>query len=126
MDFDDFKRMEEERQRKRFGMFKDTLDQVLKEEGSGQSADELLGQMMGGKGSGNPKTTKTDGGLSNKLMEAIVELRRETTDESVDKIVLRAVGLYRSIVRHALKGGTVQFVDPDGEAKTLKVRLKQP
>ena len=123
MDYDDFKRFDDNLKRKRFDKFKDTLDRVLKEDGRDIDADELLAQSMDRPS--NPKTTE-GGGLSDKLMEAIIELRRETTDESVDQIVLRAVGLYRSIVRHTLAGGKVQFVDKDGEAKTLKVRIKQP
>ena len=63
-------------------------------------------------------------GLSTKLVESLRELRETTTDQGVDQIILRAVGLYRSIVRHVKAGGTVQFVDEDGTTKTLKVRLK--
>ena len=51
------------------------------------------------------------------------ELARETTDKEGD-IEMRALKIYRSIVRHVRAGGTVKFVSSDGTEKTLKVRLR--
>lgn len=135
VDFDDFKEADDKRKRERFDSFKKTLDRVLKEDGSDKTADDILRQGMGMK----PKEdvhrpsawerimedAPDDAvGLSAKLVDSLRELRETTTDQGIDEIILRAVGLYRSIVRHTKAGGTVQFVDEDGEVKTLKVRLK--
>jgi len=136
VDYDDMKKADEGRKRKNFDAFKKTLDRVLKEDGSDQSADDILRQGLGMK-EPKPDTHRPSSwerimedapddavGLSTKLVESLRELRETTTDQGVDQIILRAVGLYRSIVRHVKAGGTVQFVDEDGTTKTLKVRLK--
>lgn len=135
MAFDDFEKADKAQRRKRFESFKKTLDRVLQEDGSDKSADDILRQGMGM----GPKEdvhrpsawerimedAPDDAvGLSTKLVDALRELRETTTDQGIDQIILRAVGTYRSIVRHVRAGGTVQFVDEDGEAKILKVRVK--
>ena len=56
--------------------------------------------------------------------EILVELTRDTVDENVQDANLRALAVYRSIVRHVVAGGTVKFVSPDGSEKTLKIRLR--
>jgi len=57
------------------------------------------------------------------INEVVVELARETTDAE-GNIEIRALRIYRSIVRHVRAGGTVKFVAPDGTEKTLKIRLR--
>lgn len=135
VDYDDMKKADEGRRRKNFDTFKKTLDRVLKEDGSDRTADDLLSQGLGIEP--KPDVHRPSAwerimddapddavGLSGKLVEALRELRETTTDQGIDQIILRAVGTYRSIVRHVKAGGTVQFVDDDGTSKTLKVRTK--
>lgn len=56
--------------------------------------------------------------------DILVELTRDTADVNVQDANLRALAVYRSIVRHVLAGGTVKFVSADGTEKTLKIRLR--
>jgi len=58
-----------------------------------------------------------------KAEDIIEELTLNTTDDRTS-VILRSLVVYRSIVRHAQKGGTVQFVGGGGATKTLKVRLR--
>lgn len=123
MDFDDFKKMDEDRKRERFDLFKEALGQGLKDQGFEGSADDYLDGVMGKAAKAAPNAKPRDATLSKTLAPVIVELR-ELTGDDTDTILRRAMGLLRSAVRHVKAGGTVQFVDAEGNAKTLKVRVK--
>lgn len=58
-----------------------------------------------------------------KAEDILEELILNTTDDKTS-VVLRSLVIYRSIVRHAKAGGTIQFVGGGGPTKTLKVRLR--
>ena len=120
VDFDDFKEHEDARQRSRFEKFQKAFNKEMKDKGDGRTLEDLMGSPP----EDRPKPP-TDGPLDvqRQLMEAAMEIH-EATGENHKGIILRAVGLYRSIVRHWQAGGTVQFVDPDGNAKTLKSKVK--
>lgn len=120
MDFDDLEKANRERWRKRFDTFQDSVNAELKRAGDGRTLDDL----MGSKSKDRPKPP-TDGppDAQRQLMEAAMEIH-EATGEDHKAVILRAVGLYRSIVRHQKAGGSVQFVDPDGTTKTLKSKVK--
>jgi len=120
MDFDDFERIDKERNRKRFDQFQDAFNGEMKRKGDGRTLDDLMGSAP----KDRPKPP-TDGppDAQRQLMEAAMEIN-EATGEDHKAVILRAVGLYRSIIRHWRDGGSVQFVDADGDSKTLKSKVK--
>ncbi len=56
--------------------------------------------------------------------EVVAELRGTTQDQTDELVVLRALVIYREIVKHAKAGGQVKFVGSDGSLRTLRVRLR--
>lgn len=59
------------------------------------------------------------------ILAAVQEIQKLTPDEGYSEIVGRSLGVYRSVVRHVSKGGTVRFYAKDGSFKTLKIRLRK-
>jgi hypothetical protein len=57
------------------------------------------------------------------MREAIFELIEATKDKMPNEVIMRALGTYRSIVRHVKAGGSVVFIDAEGKQKKLKVHL---
>lgn len=124
MDYDDFEKLNEERKRKNFDKFRDAFDKEMRSRGDPRTLEDLFG---GKKAAGPTAAGPTAAGpsLERQQLEAILqELRQETTDDSLQDIILRGLSVYRSIVRHVKAGGTVKFVAEDGTEKTLKVRLR--
>lgn len=68
-----------------------------------------------------PKSPPDPRPLGEQAAEVVKELRGLTTDETEEEVVLRALVVYRAVVQHAARGGTVKFVDSE---RTLKVRLR--
>lgn len=106
MKYDDFKRQQKNQSRSRFNEFKAQVDSFLrkKEEDTGDS--------------------ETYDPEADEFKAIILELSEITTDRRIEDAALRALKIYRNIVYHAKAGGSVQFVNPDGSRKTLKVPLK--
>lgn len=117
MDYDDFERMMKQKQAERFNEFRDNVNDILKEKGETRTFEDFVNPPK----PESPPQPKPE--LAH-LEELFVELRKETTDESFQDITTRALGIYRSIVRHIRAGGSVKFVAADGTDKTLKVRLR--
>lgn len=117
MDYDDFKKIDEQLKRQRFDKFRESFDNAMREKGDPRTFDDLLGTRKGPAEQG-PSAERRQ------LEELVHELLAETTDESPQDLILRGLSVYRSIVRHARAGGTVKFVGTDGSEKTLKVRLR--
>jgi hypothetical protein len=117
MDYDDFENMRDAHQKNRFDIFQKAFNEGMKRRGSDQTLDDAMGVS-------SPKTKSTsDSNVPQQLEEAVLQIH-QITGEGPETVVLKAVGIYRSIVKYVQAGGSVQFVDADGKAKTLKVRLK--
>jgi len=122
MDFDDFERADRERKRRRFALFQDAFDKAMRDKGDPRTLDDLMGQRR----QGGPPPPQDNGGPSQAqqdLMETAMEIS-DATGMSPKTSVLYAMGICRSIIRHQIAGGTVQFVDADGNTKTLKSKVK--
>jgi len=120
MDFDDFEQADRERKRKRFDLFQDAFHKAMREKGDHRTLDDIMGQRKAG------PPPPQDNGTSDaheQLMEAAMEIS-DATGMSPKTSVLYAMGICRSIIRHQTTGGTVQFVDADGNSKTLKSKVK--
>ena len=119
MDYDDFEKLEKERRRQRFARFNRLFDDAMRKCGDGRTLDEVLG---------NKPKSQEDASQSvfddPRFRSALVELTEGTTDD-LDGVLLRAVMVWRSIVRHTQGGGRIVFVDREGHERTLKVRLKE-
>jgi len=122
VDLDALKKLEEARQKKNLGAFEKSFNEEMKRKGDSRTLDDLLGLKT------DPVTEAQDYSLDSaairQLTEASVEIMALTPADDVRDICLRAVGLYRSVVRHVSKGGKVKFVSSDGDEKTLKVKMK--
>lgn len=65
-------------------------------------------------------------GAPSATIECVKELLESTDADDVEEIITRALGIYRSIVRHvASEAGSVRFVNNDLTYKTLKVPVKK-
>lgn len=58
------------------------------------------------------------------LAELYDDIHGETTDDDPRDVVLRAMAVYRSFVKHARRGGQVKFVKDGEKDRVLKVRLR--
>lgn len=58
------------------------------------------------------------------ISEVVKELQTLTTDDTEEAVLLRGLTVWRAIVRHVKAGGTVKFLGPGTEVKTMKVRLR--
>lgn len=136
MDYDDFKRRLEARRRKNFEDMRETFNKLSREQGWNMSFEEALekspllqGEVLG-EGIHDPvppppemPSWGDDPEKARQLYDLFLDVFRETTDEDPRDIVLRAMAVYRSFVKHARAGGQVKFVGVGAE-KTLKVRLR--
>lgn len=122
MDYDDLKKLQREREKRNLKAFEDAFNDEMKRKGDGRTLDDVVGIKH------DPITEAKAFGLDEaciqQMGEAIHDIMQIVEGEDFRDVCLRAIGLYRSVVRHASKGGKVKFVSPDGEEKTLKVRLK--
>lgn len=124
MDFDDFKKMKDQQDRSRFDKFKEAFDAEAARRGDPRKFDDFMGEMNSAQEAAAPKAEGEPNKHRGQLQELVMELHKETTDEDPRDIILRALSIYRSVVRHVRAGGTVKFVNEDGTDKTLKVRLR--
>ena len=112
MSYEDWKKFEEERKKDRFDKFEKAVNERLKAKGS----DKTLADMMG-----IPKAGKSAG----PEFEQALKLIAFATGDDFWEVLRRSLGLYRQVVFHWQAGGSVQFVDAEGNAKTLKCRIKR-
>lgn len=124
MDFDDFMRRQEEVHRKRFSDFQRYFNQAMRDQGDPRTFDDCFNAIP--KEEVERQLHKIESQMA-QAIEVASELMKDTTDEGPMDILLRAMGIYRSIIRHVKEGGTVKFHSLDGvDSKTLKVRLRKP
>lgn len=122
VDLKELERLERARKEKNLKAFEKAFNEEMKRKGDPRTLDDMMGIKQ------DPVTTAEAFGLDQacikQMGEAIHDIMQIAEGEDFRDICLRSVGLYRSVVRHVNKGGKVKFVFPDGEEKTLKVRLK--
>jgi hypothetical protein len=116
MSYEDWKKFEEERKKERFEKFEKAVNEQLRAQGS----DKTLADMMGlDNNTGAKDDPEFDG------MLAVLGSIATATGDNFKAALGRSLGLYRQVIFHWQAGGSVQFVDADGNAKTLKCRIKR-
>ena len=126
MDYDDFKKGQDERSRNRFGKFQEAFNGAMRDKGDPRTLDDVMGAKPREEGpTAWDRIRKDEPPEPDELKEVMRELITTTTDSEVEDAAMRALKVYRIIVRHVREGGTVRFYEADGETfKTLKVRVK--
>lgn len=123
MDADEFARLKAQLEAKwgpgRFENFKNAFNAEMRKKGDGRTFEDYMQSSAFA-----PEPEPQENPAKGQLEELVKELRDLTADDDPKTIILRGLGLYRSIVRHVKAGGTVKFVGADGTEKTLKVRLR--
>lgn len=122
MDFDDFMRRQEEVHKERFNEFQRHFNQAMRDQGDPRTFDDCFNAIP--REEMERQLHKIESQMAQGA-ELASELMKDTTDEGPRDILLRAMGIYRSIIRHVKTGGVVKFHSPDGDSKTLKVRLRK-
>lgn len=122
--FDDFKKAAEGRERSNFASFEKSFNEAM-----GKSGDKrTLGDFVRPSEPNDPPRRTPDpilDGAPPDLKAALEEILRLTPEPEASLAAARAIGVYRSIVRHVAGGGRVLFQDANGDARTLKVRLRK-
>lgn len=101
------------------------INEELRRKGLGENAfDDVLGELPRLPEAPGPSMPAWDAERAERLADFFLDVYRETTDEDPRDLLLRAMGVYRSFVKHARAGGQVKFVREGAPERTLKVRLR--
>ena len=121
--YEDFQKRLEERRKRNFDAVAQIFDEESRKNGDGRTLEEIFtGKRSTGAG---PWKTETEDPRATQAMEIVAELQRETHDTEARDALMRGLAVYLRIVRHAVAGGSVGFVDTAGVTKKLKIRLRE-
>lgn len=141
MDYDEFERRMREQRKKNFESFQRHFNEEMRKNGRTETLADILGgkkaAVQAAPANGDPSEVLPkdavpvmppwDEEQMALFTEYFLDIFKETTDEDPRDLVLRAMAVYRSFVKHARAGGRVKFVkedDPTFKPVFLKVRLR--